>query len=74
MDQQFKSWWLSRGVMGPVVSVLALLIGVFGGVQVDAATQAIIVDQVVGLASAGVVLIGSIVGIWGRIRAKQPIK
>jgi hypothetical protein len=74
MDQQGKPLWLSRGVMGPVVSVLALLIGVVGGVQVDAATQAIIVDQVVGLVSAAVVLIGSVVGIWGRIKARQPIK
>lgn len=74
MDTDTKPFWLSRGVMGPIVAILAMVLGWVGGVQVDAATQAVVVDQVVGLASAAVVLIGSVMGIIGRLRARKPIQ
>jgi hypothetical protein len=68
-----KPWYLSKGVLGPLVAVVALIAGAFG-VKVDAATQALVVDQVIGAVSAGVALLGAIVGIWGRITATKVIQ
>ena len=74
MDMDAKPFWLSRGVMGPVVAMVALVVGWVFGVEVDAATQAMVVDQVVALVSAGAVLVGSVVGIIGRVAAKKQIQ
>lgn len=68
-----KPWYLSKGVLGPLVTVLALAAGLFG-IKIDEATQALIVDQATGAITAAVALIGALVGIYGRVTATSQIK
>lgn len=68
-----KPWYLSKGILGPLVTVLALIAGAFG-VKIDPATQGLIVDQVSGAITAVVALVGALVGIYGRITATTTIK
>lgn len=68
-----KWWWQSRGVVGPLVAILAVG-GGWLGVDVDAATQGYLVDQTVaGLTALGV-LAGAVTGIVGRLRATRAIR
>ncbi len=67
-----KPWYASKGVIGPIVAGLALLASLFG-IKVDAATQAIIVDQGVALATAFVTFGGLVLGIYGRVTATKQI-
>lgn len=68
-----KSWWQSRGVVGPLVAILAVG-GGWLGVDVDASTQGYLVDQTVAALTALGVLVGAIVGIYGRLKAVRAIR
>lgn len=67
-----KPWWMSRGVVGPLISALAMLATVFG-VEIDPETQGYVIDQVVAIGTAAMVIVGAVVGIWGRVKARRPI-
>jgi hypothetical protein len=72
MSPDPKPWWQSKGIVGPLVAILALVLSFFG-VKIDPATQGLIVDQAIAGLGAAVALLGSIVGIWGRVTASRPI-
>ena len=66
-------WFVtSRGVMGPAVAILAILLTA-NGIEFDAEEQSLVLNQLDGVVAAGIALAGSIVGIWGRIKASQPV-
>lgn len=71
MDQ--KKWWMSKGVWGSLIMIVAIVAGYFG-VEIDADTQAVMVDQIVALVTAGTALVGAILALIGRIKAKSEIK
>lgn len=67
-----KGFWASKTIWGNLISIAALVAGLFG-IEVDAATQATIVDgTTAAYASIGVV-IGQLVAIYGRIAATKKI-
>ena len=61
-----KPPWLSRGVVGSVVVIVATVAG-FKGWSVDA-------DKTTDLIMQAMALIGGIVALWGRLQAEQPIR
>lgn len=63
-----KPWYKSKTVWGGIVAVGAAVGGAFG-LDVDAATQSEITQQVAGLAGT----IGGLVAIYGRLTAKDKI-
>lgn len=64
-ETQPKPWWLSRGMWGPVISMVGS-VGMAAGLGFDAG--ALVEATLVFVTS-----IGAIVGWWGRREAKQPI-
>lgn len=71
--KETKPAYLSRGVIGGVVAVGAVVAGLFG-YEVDADTQAVVVDQGVAIATAVATVVGGVLAIWGRIKATKRIK
>ena len=61
-----KPWYLSRGVIGPLVAAVCSLAAIAGwSLDPEEWTEILL---------ALVVLVGSVIGIWGRIRANRPIR
>ena len=71
--EDVKPWYLSKSVIGGMVTLGAILVATLFGVQVDAATQQMIVDQTVAFSTAAVAIIGTGVSIYGRITASKKI-
>ena len=67
-----KAWWESKTIWGSVITVIAVVSGVFG-VHIDEQTKAILVDNMTALVSAGGAIIGAILGIYGRVKAEKKI-
>ena len=66
-------WFLtSRGVMGPLFAIGAIVLGAYG-VEFNVENQALVLNQVDAVAVAVVALIGSVVGIYGRVKASGGI-
>lgn len=72
MDTDIKPWWQSKGVIGGAIAVACTIAGFFG-VSIDAATQAVIVDQAMAGVIAVVNLVGAALAIWGRLSAQKRI-
>jgi hypothetical protein len=68
-----KQWYLSKTIWGAVVAFLSMVAGAIFGVEVDADTQAVLVDQVVAGVSAVITLIGLVMVVIGRLSAKKAI-
>lgn len=60
-----KAWYQSKTIIGALVAVLAALLGV-AGVDVN---QPVVVEVVLKLVEVG----GSLVAIYGRVKADKPI-
>ena len=73
MNEDPKPALKAKGVLGPLVAIGALAAGAFFGVEIDEQTQQLLVGQAEALIVGGLALAGSIVGIYGRIVARQPI-
>lgn len=75
-----KSALASRGIIGPIITAVSLVLGALFGVEVDESTQAeiagqteVIVNSTMAIVSAAGAVIGLVLGIWGRIKAAKPI-
>ncbi|TPQ53048.1 hypothetical protein C2U72_00035 [Prosthecomicrobium hirschii] len=68
-----KPWWASRTIIGQAMQLISIVAGALLGIQVDPATQALVVDQVTAFACAAVTLVGTGITIWGRLRASRKI-
>ena len=68
MEDQ-KPWYMSKTILASIVTVIALIAGGFN-LTIDAQTQ----GEVVELVSVVVGVIGSVVAIYGRIKASKTIK
>lgn len=67
-DQDGKPWWQSRAIIGAGVAMLATAARLFAP-DLDIDTDAL-TDMALDLAT----LIGSILAVWGRAKATQPIR
>lgn len=71
MEYQSKAAVQSLGVTGPIVSIVVILLGMFGiDVSKDLAGFA---DTIAAMIDNGIVIVGIVVGIYGRIRASAKI-
>lgn len=62
-----KSPLKSLGVMGPAISLIVWLINKWKpGLGIDEAMVSTVIDQ-------GAILVGTLTGIWGRVRAAKAI-
>lgn len=61
-----KPWWLSKGVWGPLIAILSMVFAATG-VALDAGVLVEAILQLVALA-------GALLGLWGRVDAKEPIR
>lgn len=67
--QEEKQWYLSKTIIASIITVLALVAGMFN-IVIDTEVQSSIVE----LASVAIGLVGSVVAIWARIKASKTIK
>ncbi len=68
-----KPWWESKTIWGSIITVVAVTTGLFG-IQIDPQTQAVLVDNVTALMSAGGAIMGAILGIYGRVKADKKVR
>jgi len=67
--QEEKQWYLSKTILASIVTVIALVAGMFN-IVIDTEVQGSIVE----LVSVAIGLVGSVVAIWARIKASKTIK
>jgi hypothetical protein len=68
-----KPWWASRGVWGGIILVLSLIIGAFGYSGLTPEEQTVLGDSITNLAAVLGTVIGTILAIWGRIKASKQV-
>jgi len=67
--QEEKAWYQSKTILASIVTVIVLIAGAFN-YSIDAQTQ----EGIVELVSVVVGVIGSVVAIYGRVKASKAIK
>ena len=73
MEEQTKPWWQSKTIWGALITIIALILSLFG-VQIDEQTKQVLINESVALATAIAGIVGAVLSIYGRIKAKQRIK
>ncbi|MDD4864764.1 MAG: hypothetical protein PHE38_12235 [Alishewanella agri] len=69
MSDFAKAWYTSRGVWGGLISLLSVILGVFGyAISPEESEQLILALTAIGTA------IGNVVGIYGRVKAKERLR
>jgi hypothetical protein len=58
--------------MGPLLTIAAIGLAAYG-IEFGVEEQVLLLDQVEVLVLAGVALVGSLSGIYGRLKAKRPV-
>ena len=69
MEENQKPWYQSTAIIGSIVTIIALVAGVFN-YTIDSQMQ----EGIVELVTVVIGVIGSVVAIAGRIRASKTIK
>lgn len=72
MDES-KPFYLSRSLWGVIITLLSGLVGSIFGIEVDADTQAWLVDQTVAVISGAFGLAGLMLAAYGRLKALKRI-
>jgi uncharacterized membrane protein len=67
--QDVKPWYMSKTIIGAVITVLALVAGVFG-YGIGAEDQAALADYAVTIGG----VVGGLLAIYGRVKASKDIK
>jgi uncharacterized membrane protein len=70
--EETKSWWQSKTIWGAVITIIALIASLFG-YQIDPQTQQIILDRTMAIVTAVGTIVGSVMAIYGRIKATKRI-
>ncbi len=72
MPEQTKPWYASKTIWGAIVTIVSLLLSL-KGIQIDEKTKQLLIDQGTAAVTAVGTLIGSIMAIYGRIKAEKKI-
>ena len=64
-----KAWYLSRGVLGPVLGVVAIVSGLFGYTFGPEDQEALML-AITTIGGA----VGNLIGVYGRMKATKKIK
>lgn len=64
-----KPWYQSIGVLGSLLAIIAPVVGGITGLNINSTT----VTDAVNLGTAGFSIIGGLIALWGRVRAKTEI-
>lgn len=67
-----KPWWASKTIIGAGIGVAGLGLAA-AGYRIDAATQAVLIDQTTEWVSATAALAGTVMVIVGRIAATKTL-
>ena len=70
--EETKKWYKSKTIWGGIITIFSLLLSL-KGIQIDEQTRQILIDQLTATASAIGTLIGSLLAIYGRIKAEKKI-
>ena len=73
MQNETKKWWESRGIWGGILVVLGLLLQFFG-LQLSAEEQNQISGLIIEIIAVVSELVGAILAIVGRFKAKTRIE
>ena len=66
-------WFLaSRGVLGSLLAIAAIGLAAYG-VEFSPESQTLLLDQLDAVVLASMALVGSVVGIYGRLKAKRAL-
>lgn len=68
-----KKWWLSKGLWGGIVGLIAMVLMVFKVVDISVEEQATLVDSIVAIVTMISGLVGIILAIYGRLTAKKTL-
>lgn len=69
-----KSWYLSKGIWGAIISIAAKAVGAIFGVEIASEDTVQVTDLIIAAISFGVSFIGDFVAIYGRVKATKAIK
>lgn len=67
-----KKWWLSKGIWGSIVAILAVILS-YAGMELDEETQNLFIDQAYAIAVAVTGLVGGILALVGRAKADKRV-
>ena len=73
MSEQTKPWYASKTIWGAIVTILSLLLSL-KGIKIDEQTKQLLIDQGTAMVTAVGAFVGSILAIYGRIKAEKRIK
>jgi uncharacterized membrane protein len=68
-ESYIKPWWQSKSIWGSIVSVAALVASALLGVNIDASTQAEVVNIILTITGAA----GGALAVYGRVVADKAI-
>lgn len=68
-----KKWYASKTIWGGLIMLIATGLQVTGVVDVSASEQGAITDNVIGLVTYAGQIVGGLLAIWGRYKAKTAI-
>ena len=71
--EETKPWWQSKTIWGAIITIVALILSLFG-VQIDEQTKQVLVNEFVAAATAIGGIVGAVLSIYGRIKAEKRIK
>ena len=68
-----KAWYLSKTLWGAIVTVASFALSLLN-IHIDPQTQQVLINQTWAVASAVGELVGTVLVVYGRIKAKKKIK
>jgi len=71
-EKETKPWYASKTIWGAIITVVSLLLSLLG-VQIDEQTRQVLIDQGTAMATAVGAFLGSVMAIYGRVKAQKRI-
>lgn len=68
-----KPWWQSKTIIGAGITAISVVGGLTVGFQLDPETQRLVIDQTYAFVAAGVALGGTVLTIYGRVKAARTV-
>ena len=71
--EQTKKWYESKTIWGAIITLASIGLGMLG-VQIDEQTKQVLINEFSALASLVGSIVGTLLAIYGRIKAEKKIK